>query len=109
MNIITGSRRPSRRCQSSLLAPGLHQKPFDHIGETNKAESRRGFAGMSLCASHKTSAMRFGAAPEQGRQRENGHHFEAGNGPLIAKMNMKCILGILLASPTNSIQYALHI
>src|SRR5216683_2155327 len=70
----------------------IESEAIYHIGETNKAESRRGFAGMSLCTTHETSAVRFGAAPEQGRQRQNRHHFEAGNGPLIAEMNMKCIL-----------------
>jgi hypothetical protein len=53
----------------SSFATGLSQEPFDHMREASKAESQRGVTGLRLCAAHETSAMRFGAAPEQGRQR----------------------------------------
>src|SRR6266852_614837 len=67
-------------------------EPLSCIREASKAGSPGGFARRRWCAAHKTSAMRFGAAPEQGRQRQYRHHFEAGNGALIAEMNVKRVL-----------------
>src|SRR5690242_9897961 len=49
----------------------------------------RGIAGVLVCSADKTAAMRFGAAPEQDGQCQDSGEFEAGKGPLIAKMNMK--------------------